>query len=362
MAAGGAERVVIELARALNDGGEPVAVAGDSGPLDPALAEVGVARFVVPGYGRSPVRTAEGVLGLRSAIRSFHPDLVHSHNVKATGLAAVARASMRVRPPLVATFHGVRRGEYRRAALILRGAKRVVCVSQDLAEGLADAGLSPERLRVIRNAVPIPEPLANDVRESINRELGLDEGPVVSLVGRLVPQKAPQRFLAAAAGVAAEIPECGFLIVGDGPLRDRLEALAHEVGVEGAVRFTGIRRDARALIARSDVIVFSSDWEGMSIVALEALAAGIPVVATDVEGMRELLDTGAGVLVPRDPNALARAVVDLLRDPGRRAEMGRIGQEKVAAEFSVERMVRSYRELYRELLDSSSGGGDPTES
>jgi glycosyltransferase involved in cell wall biosynthesis len=349
MAAGGAERVVIELARALSERGDPVAVAADSGPLDPPLEELGVVRFAVPGYGRSPLRAAKGALALRSAIRSFRPTVVHSHNVKATGMMAAARASRRERPPLLATFHGVERREYRSAALILRGARLVVCVSEDLARGLADAGFPRERVRVIRNAVSIPAPLPRDIRESIDLELDLDEGLVVSLVGRLVPQKAPQRFLAAARSIAAEIPDCRFLIVGDGPLRGQLESHARDLGIERAVRFTGIRQDARALIARSDVIAFSSDWEGMSIVALEALAAGVPVVATDVEGMREVLGTGAGVLTSPDPEALAKAILDLLEDPKRRAEMGAVGRDKVAAEFSVERMVRSYQEVYREL-------------
>jgi glycosyltransferase involved in cell wall biosynthesis len=261
---------------------------------------------------------------------------------------------MRRRPPLVATFHGVQRREYRKAALILRAADRVVCVSQDLATGLAGHAFPSDRLQVIRNAVPIPPPLSDDVRESIDHELELGERPVVSFVGRLVPEKAPHRFLAAAASIAAQVPDCDFLIVGDGPLRGPLEAEARELRVDVRMRFTGMRPDATALIARSDVIVFSSDSEGMSIAALEALAAGIPVVATDVPGMRELLDTGAGILTPRDADALAQAVVNLVRDPTRRAEMGRIGREKVAEEFSVGRMLRSYRELYTELASSST--------
>jgi glycosyltransferase involved in cell wall biosynthesis len=352
MAAGGAERVLIELARALRDRGDPVAVAADAGPLDPLLDDLGVVRFSPPGYGRSPVRAAEGGLALRRAIRSFGPTVVHSHNVKATGMMALARASLRDRPPLVATFHGVDRREYRGAAVILRAAAVVVCVSQALARGLAAAGLHGERVRVIQNAVPIPQPLPERVREALDAELGLDAAPVVSLVGRLVPQKAPQRFLAAARKVATAVPECRFLIVGDGPLRGELEVQARDLGLGGAVRFTGIREDARALIARSDVIAFSSDWEGMSIVALEAIAAGTPVVATDVEGMRELLNTGAGILTSFDPDDLARKIVDLVRDPGRRAEMGELGRSKAAAEFSLERMVRSYEEVYREVAAS----------
>jgi glycosyltransferase involved in cell wall biosynthesis len=354
MAAGGAERVVIELARALVDRGDPVAVAADAGPLDALVDEIGVTRFSPPGYGRSPLRAAAGALALRRAIRSFRPTVLHSHNVKATGMMAAARTSLRARPPLVATFHGVDRREYRGAALILRAADSVVCVSEALARGLADAGLRGARVRVIPNAVSIPSPLSEGVREALDEELALDEGLVVSLVGRLVPQKAPRRFLAAAREIAAAVPECRFLIVGDGPLRGELEHETRSLGLEGAVRFTGIRDDARALIARSDVIAFSSDWEGMSIVALEAIAAGTPVVATDVEGMRELLDTGAGVLTSRDPGDIADAIIDLLRDPARRAAMGAIGRSRAAAEFSVARMVRSYEEVYREVAASGA--------
>ena len=149
--------------------------------------------------------------------------------------------------------------------------------------------------------------------------------------------------------IATEIPDCRFLIVGDGPLRGPLEDQARDLGIHGAVRFTGIRQDARSLIARSDVVAFSSDWEGMSIVALEALAAGVPVVATDVEGMRDLLSSGAGVVTRRDPTELAHEIVLLLRDSQRRAEMGAVGRSTIAADFSIERMVGSYRELYAEL-------------
>jgi len=349
MAMGGAERVVIELATGLTAGGDQVAVAADHGPLDSELDQIGIARFTQPGYGRSPMSIARGAAGIRRAIRTFRPDLIHSHNVKSTGLAAAARASSRARPPLLATFHGVRRGEYRPAALILRAAAVVVCVSDDVADGLARSGLPRSRLRVIANAVPAPEPLDARRREALDGELGLGGRPVVSLVGRLVRQKVPRRFLEAAALIASELPECRFLVVGDGPLRPDLEADARRLSIDQAVRFTGIRPDARDLISRSDLIVFSSDWEGMSLVALEALAAGTPVVATAVEGMQELLGGGAGVLVQRDAGSLAAAVIDLLGDPQRRAEMGRIGREQITTDHSLSGMIDAYRRLYGEL-------------
>jgi glycosyltransferase involved in cell wall biosynthesis len=351
LAAGGAERMVVELAAGLRVRGDEIAVAADTGPFDRLLRDSGIERHVLPGRGRSPITAARAIRRLRVAMRAFRPDLVHSHNVKATGIAAVARMKppRRARVPLLTTFHGVRREEYRRAAAVLRRADFVVCVSQDLVDGLAGSGLSRERMKVIRNAVPPAEPLTPSARESIDRELRLDGRPVVSMVGRLVPQKAPQRFVEAAARIAADNPDCAFLVVGDGPLRTTLDQLSRRLGVWGQFRFTGVREDARQLIARSDVLAFSSDWEGMSVVALEALAAGVPVVSTDVEGARELLADGPGVVVPRAAEPLADAIAELLRTPSRRAEMGRIGRARIAAEYSVAGMVTAYRELYAEL-------------
>jgi glycosyltransferase involved in cell wall biosynthesis len=141
-----------------------------------------------------------------------------------------------------------------------------------------------------------------------------------------------------------------FLIVGDGPRRTELEARASALGVQDIVRFTGARDDARALIALSDLLVFSSDWEGLSIAALESLAAGTPIVTTDVQGMRELLADGVGAIVPGfDPADLAASISELLDDPPRRQEMARRGRERIAAEFSSAAMRGAYADAYRAL-------------
>lgn len=350
MSTGGAERIVAELARGIQGDGDAVAVAADSGPFDELLRGSGVERYIVPGRGRSPLTAIRAALRVRSAMRRFNPEVMHAHNVKATAVAALAGIGPRRRRlPLLTTFHGVRREEYGRAALILRRADAVACVSEDLVDGLVAAGLPRQSTRLIRNAVPLPEPLTRARRDEIGSELRLGGGSVVSMVGRLVDQKAPDRFLEAAARVASQRRDCRFLLVGDGPLRPRLEDLTRRLGLAESVCFTGERSDARDLIARSDLLVFSSDWEGMPVAALEALAAGVPVVSTDVEGMRELLGTGAGTLAGRDAESLTDRIVDLLGTPDRRAEMGRIGRERVAAEFSVGEMVAAYRRLYREL-------------
>jgi glycosyltransferase involved in cell wall biosynthesis len=332
---GGAERVVITLARELPRRGHEVILWGPAGALEPELAGAPIGRLVVPDRGRSAAGAATGVARLAGAIRRGRPAVVHAHNPRVTALAALASRLARGprRPPVLATFHGVRHAEYRAASVLLRGADAVSCVSEDLAAGLRTAGLSG--LRVIPNSAAIPPPGGTEV--------DLGGAPVVMAVGRLVEQKNHARFLAAAAEVAAARPDVRFVIVGDGPLRGALEAQVAVLGLGGRVTLTGVRHDVPALLARADLVVFSSDWEGLPLVALEALAAGTPVLSTPVEGMRELPVT----VVPAD--ALASGIVDLLGDPARLAALGASGREHVAARYPVAPMLDAYEALYEEL-------------
>jgi glycosyltransferase involved in cell wall biosynthesis len=352
---GGAERLVVDLAAQLAEQHLAVAIAAPSGPLDAELAP-GVERLVLDETGRSPLGSARNAVRLARFARRFRADVLHGHNVKAsTVAAAAARLTGRPRPAVAATFHGVAHAEYRAAARLLRGADRVACVSADLRDRLVAAGHPPERLAVIPNAVSVAPPTSGD-RAALEAELGLDDGPLVAIVGRLVPQKAHEHFLAAMAEVVRAVPEAQAIVVGDGPRRAELEALSATSGLAGRVTFTGVRRDARELIARADVLVFSSHWEGLSIAALEALAAGTPVVSTDVEGMRELLSGGAGRLVPPGaPDALAGAVVEVLRSPELRAAMGAAGRELVSRRYAPAAMRDAYLALYRDARARVSG-------
>jgi glycosyltransferase involved in cell wall biosynthesis len=335
---GGAERVVITLARELPRRGHEVVLWGPAGALEPELAGAPVERLVVPDRGRSAAGAAAGTARLAGAIRRARPAVVHAHNPRVTAMAVMGARLARGprRPPVLATFHGVRPSEYRAASVLLRGADAVSCVSEDVAAGLRAAGLS--RLRVIPNSVAAPAPG--------RAELDLGDAPVVMAVGRLVEQKNHARFVAAAAQVAATRPDARFVIVGDGPLRGALEAQVAALGLGERVTLAGVRHDVPALLARADLVVFSSDWEGLPLVALEALAAGTPVLSTPVEGMRELPVT----VVPAD--ALASGIVDLLADPARLAALGADGREHVAARYPVAAMIDAYEAVYREL----SGG------
>jgi glycosyltransferase involved in cell wall biosynthesis len=352
MGVGGAERVVVDLARDAARRGDELLLLGAPGRNDQDLIGTGVRRVALP-TGRTPLELARSVGRAARATRAFSPALVHAHNVKVTAVARVASrlAGPGRRPPLLTTYHGVPHEEVDSAARILRLADLVACVSEDLMEQLAARGVPADRLAVVPNGVPDPEPTSEATLRALDAELGLDPAaPVVSVVGRLVPQKAHDRFLRAARIVRKSVPEARFLIVGDGELRAATEALAAELGLADAVLFTGIRGDATTIIARSDLIVFSSTWEGLSIAALEALARGVPVISTAVEGTRELLSEGAGVVVPHDDEALAAAIVECLGDPVRRSELGATGRRLHRERFSTARMAAAYRTLYERLL------------
>jgi glycosyltransferase involved in cell wall biosynthesis len=350
MGFGGAERLVAMLVGGLAARGHEVALLAPRGELDADLRGVEHERIEVQDHGRGARGAVTTALALARALRRLGPDLVHAQNVKSTALVRGALLPGR-RPRLLSTFHGVEPGEYRRAALLLRAADGVACVSEDLLEGIVAAGLPRARAELIGNAVPLADELPAAERQRLDRELALGPGPVVTIAGRLVPQKAHERFVVAARRIADEVPGAKLLIVGDGPRRAEIEALVDAAGLGERVAMTGGRSDAREIIARSDVLVFSSDWEGLSIAALEALAAGTPIVATDVHGMRELLADGAGAVVALDDGtALGERVVALLEDAPERAAMGAAGRALVGQRYSLERMLDAYEAAYGRLL------------
>jgi len=338
---------VVELARHAQRQGRRVTVAAPPGPFDADLRDLGVPRRPLQERRRSAPGAVLTALALARVVGDVQPTVIHAHNPKMTVVAHAARRLARRRSRLVATFHGGDRREDGRAARLLRLADHVVCVDDELAERMSDAGVPDCRVTVIRNGTSPAAALDPDERRRLCGELGLT-GPVVASVGELVRSKAVDRFLRAAAHVAAEHPDARFLVVGDGPLRGDLERLAADLGLTDRVRFAGRRRDARALIGVSAVVVSTSESEGLSLVALETLAAGVPLVAPDVGGMRGLLATGAGVLVTdTDPGTVGAAVAAVLRSPDRAGSMGAAGRALVAAEHDLDRMLRSYAGLYR---------------
>ncbi|WP_380638107.1 glycosyltransferase [Saccharothrix lopnurensis] len=344
MGTGGAEALVAGMTRAGGRFGWHSAVASGGGHRAEALRALGVPTFTVPVARRRPAGVLRAATATRAAIGSFRPEVVLAHNVSASLVTRLAALPHRL--PLLTVFHGVSDADYAGAARVLRRTSRtVVAVADATADRLRAAGV-PDPV-VIPNAV---FPQAERVDRAVVRAVhgvGRDV-PVALCPARLEPQKRHDVLLEAWARLD---PDAVLWLAGDGSRRDVLEKLTAELGITDRVRFLGNRCDVPDLLAAADVTVLTSDWEGMPLAVLESLAAGRPVVATDVDGVRQALAGGGGIVVPpRDPGATAEALRRLLDDPGVRADLGAEGRASVRRVHDPDALMRSYDELLRTAI------------
>ncbi|WP_231648395.1 glycosyltransferase [Saccharothrix sp. NRRL B-16348] len=347
MGTGGAEALVAGMARSGAQFGWQSAVASGGGHRAEALRACGVPTFTVPVARRKATGVLRATTATKAAIRSFRPQVVLAHNVSASLVARLAVLPGRL--PLLTVFHGVEEADYTGAARILKRTSRtVVAVADATADRLRAAGV-PDPV-VIPNAV-FPQPERVD-RSAVRAVHGVARDvPVALCPARLEPQKRHDVLLEAWAELHGDAV---LWLAGDGSLRDVLRLRAAELGIADRVRFLGNRCDVPDLLAAADVTVLTSDWEGMPIAVLESLAAGRPVVATDVDGVRQALAGGGGVVVPRrDPRATAEALRSLLFDPQARAELAEAGRASVRREHDPRLLMRSYDELLRTAIGAS---------
>jgi sugar transferase (PEP-CTERM/EpsH1 system associated) len=234
---------------------------------------------------------------------------------------------------------------------------RVIAVSANVRDFYAaHVGLTADKLVVIYNGVQVPE-LSISLREA-RAELGLpDDGPIIGAISRLDPVKGVDFLIRA----LAQVNGATLVVVGDGPERAALEALAGDLGVADRIHWAGHRRDVPYLLPAFDLLVQPSLHEGLPNTVLEAMACGLPVVATAVGGTPEVIVDGlTGLLVPpRDADALAQAMVTLLSNADLRRTMGRAGRERVAQRFTAERMVEQTQRLYGQLLTEKRIASSP---
>ncbi len=221
-------------------------------------------------------------------------------------------------------------------------------------------GCPAHKVRVIPNGVDLDRFHPRWPEPALQRELAIPPGtPVVGIVAALRPEKNHELFLQAASLVRKELAETQFLIIGDGPQRERLESLAGELSLSRAVHFLGTRSDVPKLLSLVDVLAITSQMEANPISILEAMACEKPVVATRVGSIPEtVLDGKTGYLIaPGDAAGIANRVVELLIHPDRAAAMGRAGREHVIAAWSIERTVAGYEDLIAEIYAAKAGGG-----
>lgn len=284
---------------------------------------------------------------LRHYLHQHRTAILHTHNPTPHQYGALAAVWAGV-PILVHTKHGRNQLRSAKGRLLERIAGRltdmVVPVSDDAADVARTAdGIPPGRIQVIRNGVDLGPAPPQGSKPS---------GWRVVHVARLNEVKDQPTLLRAARLLADSHPSFSLDIVGDGEERDALMALTAELKLGDRVRFHGPTGDVRPFLAGADLFALSSISEGISLTLLEAMAAALPVVATNVGGNPEVIVHGTtGLLVPpRDPVALADGIARVLGDPGRAAAMGRAGRERAEREFSIDRTVQAYEALYGRLL------------
>jgi glycosyltransferase involved in cell wall biosynthesis len=290
-------------------------------------------------------RVLPGLLGeLRSSA------LLHAHDGHALSLAGIAAGLTGT--PLVVT---------RRVTFPLRSrylwarAHRVIAISEAVRTSLINDGLAAERVVVIPSAVDAAE-LQSQRGPDVRSRFGLPPAVFVAVsLGSLTPEKGPCALIEAAAQLVRDLPRLHWVIVGEGSLRAMLEARIAERGLHDRVHLVGTLDDPHLALAGADVFVLSSVAEGLGSSVLAAMAMGVPVVATQVGGVPEVLGSDAGLLVPaQDPTSMAAAVRQVLTDPEQAAELVRCARRRLQ-EFTPDAIARQVAEVYRSFAHSLDG-------
>ncbi len=313
----------------------------------------------IEGLGRS-VRIGgdlRAFVSICREIRRFRPHIVHTHTAKAGVLGRLAAFVNRV-PVRVHTFHGhVLHGYFSPPVsrlvrlverVLARGTTALVAVGERVRDELVEAGIG-QRDRFTAIAPGVEEPPAID-REIARQLLGLPlEMPVVMFVGRLTAIKRPDRLVEAFGMVLERIPEAVLAVAGEGELLEEVRRSVERLG--DSVRLLGWQSDVGRLYAAADLVVISSDNEGMPMTLIEAAMAGVPGVTTDVGSASEVVVHGStGLVVAPDARDLADAIVALLVDDDRRSDMGRAAAEQAIVRFGAARLVADHVALYRRII------------
>ncbi len=350
---GGAFEHVSSLARALADRGHEVAICGPHGhhrELGVELIELEIVRRPSP---RDDLRSVAGLGGI---VRRYRPDLVHAHGSKGGVMARLARIGA-PRTPLVFTPHGfafaghfssrLERGAYEAAERALAPlASRTICVCEAEARLARRVGAG-RRVRVVHNGIDPPAEITADPAISSLSE----HGPLVGVLSGLRPGKGLETMIEAIARLRAEGSSAELVVAGEGSERARLEQLAAGLGVAEAVHLPGHSRDPYQFLAALDMFALPSWAESFPYSVLEAMAVGLPVVATDVGGVAEAIEDGvSGLLVaPRDAAGLALRMGSLLDDRSGARRLAEAAKARRVELFSMAAMVGGTLEVYGEL-------------
>jgi glycosyltransferase involved in cell wall biosynthesis len=326
-----------------------------------AARELGLEVDIIPERFRFDLRV---IPSLREAIERRAPDIVLTHHVKSHFLMKMSRLWQKY--VWVAFHHGYTKTHFREHLynrmdrLSLPTANRVITVCEAFARELASAGVRRERINVQHNSIR-PEKLASaEEAQAIRNKFAVKEGePLVLAIGRLSSEKAHIDLLDAFHHLQTNNSElkAKLVIVGDGPERERLEAAARSLSINGHVYFAGQISEVKPYYAAAHLLALPSHSEGSPYVLLEAMAAGLPIVATAVGGVPEMVEDEESALLvpPRDSQKMAAAIARVLKDPELARRLARNASALIATRYSPETYVNSLVEIYRQLISNAAG-------
>lgn len=356
---GGAEKHILNLAGAVDPRAVEITVCClFSAPFVEVAAGAGINALSVPMRSKADFGV---VKKLAARIRGGQYDIVHTHGVRANllGRLAARRAGKR---KVITTVHSLLEMDYQ--GIITRSANNLaeratrcltdhfIAVSQGLKDRLVAGGIPANTITVIHNGILLDGIRPPDAAgPAVKERLLAGDGDLVGIVARLHAVKGHRYFIEAAREVLRQRPQTRFLIVGDGPYRPVLEKLTGGMGLKDKVIFTGFIEDIYTLMAELDLLVISSLWEGFGLTAIEAMVLGVPVVATEVGGLPEVVRHGeTGLLAPpADSAALAKSIAWMLDHPREAAEMAAKGGDMVRRKFTAAEMARLTVDLYRKV-------------
>ncbi len=344
---GGLERLVLDLVRFRSRDINPTILCLEKkGPLGEGINDIRIMEL-----GKKDGFDWKLFTRIRDIAKEGRIDLIHTHNQAAHIYGSIAGLISGI--PVVHTKHGRNRSEDRKATCLNRLcsmlSRKVVTVSVDSAQvSTVIENVPAHKVTTIHNGIDI------DAFSSLSPSRSASPAVNIGIVARLVPDKDHLTLLRSCKILARDFSNFTLFLVGDGPLREGLQAAAVELGIARNVRFMGFRHDVATLLRSFDIFALSSVTEGLSLTLLEAMASGIPIVATDVGGNSEVVVHGkTGFIVPaQSPEAFADKLLLLSKDSKLRVQMGNAGRKRVEEKFNIRITAKRYEALYHEIINT----------
>ncbi|MEN6372774.1 MAG: glycosyltransferase family 4 protein [Armatimonadota bacterium] len=298
------------------------------------------------------------VLRVYSEVRKVKPDVVHLHSRRGAEILGGVAARMARVPAVVLS----RRVDDRISLGALGRLKynvipdKIIAISGGIKKVLSDCGIDEERLELVHSAIITAKPQCDRDRKWFESEFGISQdAPVAGVIAQLIERKGHRYFFSVIPDILKEFPDARFLIFGKGPLRAQLESRVQELGISEEVQFAGFREDMNRILTNLDVVVHPALREGLGVSLLQAAYAGVPIVASAVGGIPEIVRDGeTGFLIqPEDTEAIKQSVLKLFRDRELGKRFGENGRRLVQSEFSVDQMVDGNLRVYRDVLQNA---------